>query len=141
MYALINNGNIVKYPASLSAEYPNTSFPEEPTSETLLEFGIVVVEESARPDFNPLIEYLVEVTPVFDSGVWKQAWQVNELDEIKASLNVRSERNARLSSSDWTQIADATVDKAAWAVYRQALRNVPDQQDFPFRVQWPSKPQ
>jgi len=84
---------------------------------------------------------LVEVTPVFDSGVWKQAWQVNELDEIKASLNVRSERNARLSSSDWTQIADATVDKAAWAVYRQALRNVPDQQDFPFKVQWPSKPQ
>ena len=84
---------------------------------------------------------MVEVTPVFDSGVWKQAWQVNELDEIKASLNVRSERNARLSSSDWTQIADATVDKAAWAVYRQALRNVPDQQDFPFRVQWPSKPQ
>ena len=35
---------------------------------------------------------------------------------------IRNWRNAELSASDWTQLTDAPVDKAAWATYRQALR-------------------
>ena len=31
----------------------------------------------------------------------------------------RSERDILLSASDWTQVADAPVDQAAWATYRQ----------------------
>jgi hypothetical protein len=38
---------------------------------------------------------------------------------------MRAQRNAFLSSSDWTQVADAPVDREAWAVYRQALRDAP----------------
>ena len=53
----------------------------------------------------------------------------------------RAERNARLSASDWTQLADAPVDKAAWAAYRQALRDIPQQEGFPENVQWPEQPQ
>lgn len=34
-------------------------------------------------------------------------------------------RNRLLAESDWTQTADAPVDKAAWAAYRQALRDFP----------------
>jgi len=36
-------------------------------------------------------------------------------------------RNARLAATDWTQVADAPVDKAAWAAYRQELRDLPAQ--------------
>ena len=36
-------------------------------------------------------------------------------------------RNAQLAASDWTQTLDAPVDKAAWATYRQALRDLPAQ--------------
>jgi len=36
-------------------------------------------------------------------------------------------RNAELNRTDWTQIADSPADKAAWAVYRQALRDLPAQ--------------
>lgn len=36
-------------------------------------------------------------------------------------------RNAKLAQSDWTQLPDAPVDKAAWANYRQALRDLPSQ--------------
>lgn len=41
---------------------------------------------------------------------------------------VRSERNALLSASDWTQLPDSALSeskKTEWATYRQALRDVP----------------
>jgi hypothetical protein len=53
---------------------------------------------------------------------------------------VRAERNARLAASDWTQLPDAPVDAAAWATYRQALRDVTQQPD-PFNIVWPAEPQ
>jgi hypothetical protein len=53
---------------------------------------------------------------------------------------VRIERNRLLLESDWTQATDAPVDQAAWATYRQALRDVPQQAGFPESVDWPLKP-
>ena len=59
----------------------------------------------------------------------------------RQALEVRAERDRLLASSDWTQIADAPVDQAAWAAYRQELRDVPDQVGFPETVIWPAKPE
>ena len=53
---------------------------------------------------------------------------------------VRAERNAKLSATDWTQAADAPVDQAAWAAYRQALRGISGQEGFPWTITWPVKP-
>jgi hypothetical protein len=55
--------------------------------------------------------------------------------------DARAQRNALLAASDWTQVDDAPVDKAAWAAYRQALRDVPAQADFPSNIQWPTQPE
>jgi hypothetical protein len=46
-----------------------------------------------------------------------------------------------LLASDWTQVADAPVDQEAWALYRQALRDVPEQVGFPGVVEWPVEPE
>lgn len=54
---------------------------------------------------------------------------------------VRADRDRRLAASDWTQVADSPVDKAVWATYRQALRDVPAQAGFPWNVQWPVQPE
>lgn len=54
---------------------------------------------------------------------------------------IRRERYQLLAASDWTQVADAPVDQAAWTAYRQALRDVPQQAGFPEDVVWPSKPE
>lgn len=54
--------------------------------------------------------------------------------------HVRSDRNARLAACDWTQLPDAPVDAAAWAVYRQALRDITDQSN-PLEIVWPTAPQ
>jgi hypothetical protein len=53
---------------------------------------------------------------------------------------VRAERDRLLAASDWTQVADAPVDAAAWAVYRQALRDVPQDFASPDAVVWPTAP-
>ena len=57
------------------------------------------------------------------------------------AVNVRAERDKRLLESDFSQLPDATVNAQAWAVYRQALRGVPEQAGFPTDVVWPEKPQ
>jgi len=55
----------------------------------------------------------------------------------------RDERNRRLASCDWTTVADVplTADqRAAWATYRQALRDVTKQAGFPDAIVWPEAP-
>jgi hypothetical protein len=43
---------------------------------------------------------------------------------------VRLWRDLQLKSTDWTQLDDAPVDHAAWATYRQALRDLPSTIDL-----------
>ena len=64
-----------------------------------------------------------------------------ELESIVQSANARKRRNKLLSASDWTQVADAPVDKAAWATYRQALRDISAQAGFTWAVEWPTQPE
>jgi hypothetical protein len=59
-------------------------------------------------------------------------------DELQAEA--RAQRDSLLRESDWTQVLDAPVDKAAWAAYRQALRDIPQQEGFPATVVWPTQP-
>ena len=83
------------------------------------------------------------------NGQWFTKWSVAEMDdEAKAATDadqagrIRSQRNQKLAESDWTQgkdIPDAVSQP--WAVYRQALRDVPSQVGFPWDVQWPAQPE
>lgn len=57
-----------------------------------------------------------------------------------AAEDIRQKRNEKLSASDWTQVSDAQVDQAAWAFYRQELRDLPSQEGFPNEVAWPTEP-
>jgi uncharacterized protein YbjT (DUF2867 family) len=62
-----------------------------------------------------------------------------KLLDIQAD-EARTQRDALLSQSDWTQVPDAPVDQQAWADYRQALRDLPEQEGFPQEVVWPNPP-
>ncbi len=64
---------------------------------------------------------------------------------VPTAEDVRQQRDRLLAESDWTQLPDAQAalsdsQKQAWATYRQALRDVPQQSGFPADVQWPVKP-
>lgn len=55
---------------------------------------------------------------------------------------MRAERSRRLRATDWTQAPDSPLDaqaKIAWAVYRQQLRDLPEQAGFP-DCAWPTAP-
>ena len=55
---------------------------------------------------------------------------------------VRTQRDALLADSDWSVLPDAPVtDEQAWKDYRQALRDVPQQNGFPTDIDWPVKPE
>ena len=60
--------------------------------------------------------------------------------DAEQAQRVREQRNQKLADCDWTQLADSPVDKAVWATYRQALRDVPGQAGFPWTVNWPEQP-
>jgi len=62
-------------------------------------------------------------------------------EEIDAAWKtLRAQRDAKLSASDWTQLADAPVDDLVWAVYRQALRDLPANTSDPLNPVWPEMP-
>jgi hypothetical protein len=53
---------------------------------------------------------------------------------------IRARRDVLLAQSDWTQLPDVPLaTKAAWADYRQALRDVTAQPD-PTNIIWPVAP-
>ena len=60
-------------------------------------------------------------------------------DEVYLA-RLRQWRNQKLAASDWTQLPDAVCDKAAWATYRQALRNMPASNSDPKKVIFPNEP-
>jgi hypothetical protein len=53
---------------------------------------------------------------------------------------IRLWRNAELAKTDWTQLIDSPIDKSAWATYRQALRDLPEQGGKAEEVELPTKP-
>ena len=53
---------------------------------------------------------------------------------------VRAVRNAELIATDWTQVADSTANKTAWATYRQALRDLPASNADPKKIKFPTRP-
>jgi hypothetical protein len=149
MHALIENGAVKQYPyglGQLKAANPLTSFPAQANDEMLASYGVQRVFFSTPPAITDT-QVLEEGTPVFADDRWTQTFAVRDMSaEEVASRNdaqavqVRAERNSKLAASDWTQVADSTADKAAWATYRQALRDITAQAGFPWTVDWPAQP-
>ncbi len=83
--------------------------------------------------------------PVFtdteDATAAEQEAAYKAQKDAEQAKAVRTDRNQRLKDTDWTQVADAPVDKAAWAAYRQELRDITAQAGFPWEVQWPTQPE
>ena len=80
-------------------------------------------------------------------GKWFTKYSVTNMDvdaitakDVEQAKSVRTQRGEKLKDSDWTQVADAPVDQAAWAVYRQALRDITGQEGFPWTIDWPIAP-
>ncbi len=121
------------------------------TGEMLAEHGVMrVVVDDVPTDANGWRYMPGDPVDVVDASVVRRTWPNALPDtagwaahvEVQAKA-LRTERNARLAACDWTQMPDAPLtseQRAAWVVYRQALRDVPEQPGFPLEVSWPVEP-
>ena len=144
------------------AMYPNTSMPRQLSVDLLNDFGADPVLEGAQATgdryqfsmrqgveeingqwftkyvLGPVFVDYVEDGVTHTAAEQEAAYKAQK--DAEQAKSVRDDRNRRIAESDWTQVADAPVDKDAWAVYRQALRDVPQQAGFPWDVTWPETP-
>ena len=92
---------------------------------------------------DPFTEYETEWSKDDDLIYREKVVTFSVDEEAKAEFDagtIRAKRNRLLSECDWTQTADAPVNKTSWAVYRQVLRDLPQQNGFPWSVEWPVTP-
>lgn len=69
------------------------------------------------------------------------AWAAGEV--TRKAIAIREERDKKLSETDWMIIKSLESGIPVsddYKVYRQALRDVPNQSGFPHNVTWPNKP-
>ena len=68
-----------------------------------------------------------------------QTWTVTEKSDEDKAESIRAQRNVLLRDTDYNALSDVTMS-AEMTAYRQALRDIPQQTDFPTTVTWPTKP-
>ena len=121
--------------------------PLEPDS-ILNENGVVVPNDAP----NTLSKYAEcakwcnenGTATIEDKGDYYEAVPIPEPTEQEMASMVRSQRDAKLSATDYLVVPDYPIspeDLEAVKVYRQALRDIPEQSGFPKNVQWPVEPQ
>lgn len=148
MYVKAINGAVEIYPYSigqLRKDNSQVSFPKNPGNDLLATWNVYPVEPVGAPSVD-YTQNLKEGQPVYDGG-WKQTWIVTQATDAEVAERIqakadsaRAERDNLLTQTDWTQVLDAPVDRDAWATYRQALRDIPQQAGFPTSIDWPVKP-
>ena len=124
----------------------NYCYARRLTEEQVEHFGVHKKQIVTPPYHEPATQHLEEGPALLIDGVWTQNYIVTDLDADTAAAKVgaqwpviRAERNKLLVESDWTQLPDAPVDAAAWATYRQALRDITTEAN-PFAIVWPESP-
>lgn len=144
-YALIKNNSVVEYPVyegDIKLKFPNTSFPIPFLPPT----GYELVKDVHMPSVT-YMQNVSEGNPELIDGVWTKVWIITDASEEEISTrteyksrSVRIERNNLLSGSDWTQLKDSPVNSDDWEIYRQSLRDLPNQTNFPWEIDWPVPP-
>lgn len=149
-YIKITSGQQEPYSiGKLRKDNPNISFPKIVPDHILNAYGVYTVVTADQPTFDEATQVCTRNDVATDvAGQWTYEWTVRgktaeEMQEYvdKLSRVARADRDQLLAEYDWTQVADAPVDQAAWANYRQALRDITTQEGFPENIIWPKQPE
>ena len=164
MQIRIRQTGAVMYEGEFRALHPNTSMPQQLSEALLNEFGADVVFEGPQATGGTVYQYSVYGGVEQIDDKWYTKWNLgpsffqtedadgnvttaaqNEANykaskDAEQAKSVRATRGEKLAECDWTQVADAPVDKSVWATYRQALRDVTTQSGFPWTIVWPIAP-
>ena len=131
---------------------PGGTFQDEGVWETDSNYIVVHIHDEV-PDHVSFMR-----TQYYKDGAWKpREWkgiyykwkglsEEWEFDSDRFWKDVRDDRFSRLYECDWTQLPDTALSdtkKSEWAVYRSALRDLPEIQSGAIeldKIVWPDKP-
>jgi len=170
MHVKITNDQPVEFPYTIGQfrrDHPQTSFPRIIPDTMLKRHLVHPVIELSKPAYEPLVQNLVmgdmphkevirlktendatnhigevdqsQVSQPIHGNRWFIGYTVVNKPQDQAEQAVRNKRDRLLQDTDWQALSDNTMGEAV-TTYRQALRDVPDQDGFPFGVVWPTKP-
>ena len=117
---------ILKYKLATEA---NHGTPEKPMMETVL--SDVSMPYTTETDYQMAL-----------SEAWQGEVTVEEVPET--ADEIRARRDRLLAATDWAVLPDSPLDAQsleAVKTYRQALRDVPQQEHFPSAITWPRMPE
>ena len=148
---------------------PNTSLPRVWTSSICDSLGIDPVLAAPAPEASGEYKSVGRNGVVQDAnGNWVFAWVERDMfadyvdedgvtvtkteqeqaytatKDAESALAARNTRDGLIASCDWMAIKafeGGTTVGTDWAAYRQALRDVTDQEGFPNEIVWPTQPE
>lgn len=116
----------------------------------LIENNIVIQKEVFNSHNNP---DLIEVDDSVECGfIQNSDGSFTKPDRTleERMFLLRAERDSRLSETDWRMLSDVNANNTEWIAYRQALRDIPNQNPDPqlneevlgewLNVNWPTPP-
>ena len=94
---------------------------------------------AVQNDNNEWVQEWVEVDMF--SGATKAADEAAHTEQLDtaAAASARAERDLKLAETDFHGLTDNTMSEAM-TTYRQALRDIPEQDGFPNEIIWPTEP-
>lgn len=156
MYCKVKDGQVASYPYKLDQlriDNNKVGFPAYINNAMAARYDVYPVVEAPQPAFDELTQKVEKAsTPTLVNGIWTiektvvslSASEIAENSELIAS-NMRSVRDRKLASTDWTQFNDSPLDgttKQSWSIYRQSLRDMTNHANFPYldSEDWPTTP-
>jgi hypothetical protein len=142
-YAIID-GTTVERTGTISQLFPSTLFPSSGVPEEFLTANnaVKIIETLS---FTTPTQKLTTVDAYVEGGKAYTVKVESTTTEEQTNLTnakweqVRNDRNALLSQSDWRALSDVTLSDA-WRTYRQELRDIPSTQSDPYNITYPTPP-
>lgn len=142
-YAKIKDGAVVKYPftaADMQADFPELDFTKGLTEEVLAACSAVAVGLGPVPPHSSSTHTFSTTVEIDDTGKALAIITAQERRPEQAAYNVRQARDIALKQTDWIVTRSAERGEpipANYARNRQELRDITEQDGFPFDVVWP----
>lgn len=132
----------VYYPCKPSRD----SFPPNPSKELLARHGFYPAKDE-KPEYDPEIEQVVPTGWEREGNQYGtqyvRQYEIRPLPEDEMAEKIRAKRDEMLAETDRYALPDyphGDGERLAWLEYRQRLRDVTEQEGFPYAVEWPEKP-
>lgn len=104
--------------------------------ETKYSYDTYRITVNARANLEQLLENETEYKK------WLEIAKNTEYSKL--AEGIRLKRDKLLTETDWTQVTDSVLSKEKqkeYKEYRQKLRDITDQEEFPYNVEFPSIPE